>query len=112
MSALQLINLGFNRLSGPMPDSLGTLNNLDTLFLNQNRLTGSIPLSFSNLDLDFFFVSANNLDFDSNSAQQPALIPAALQSWFAAIPNSNVNLQSLSDEIFYSGFDENTGCIL
>jgi hypothetical protein len=45
-----------NKLTGTLPDSLGSLTNLTTLRLERNKLTGSIPASLGNLtrlqDLD------------------------------------------------------------
>ncbi|RCV22569.1 hypothetical protein SETIT_4G231300v2 [Setaria italica] len=44
-SELQKIYLFNNKLSGIIPDGLGTLSNLSVLFLANNNLTGGVPLS-------------------------------------------------------------------
>jgi sugar lactone lactonase YvrE len=43
------LDLSRNNLSGPLPASLGNLNNLQSLDLSQNALTGPIPASLGNL---------------------------------------------------------------
>ncbi|KAF5766542.1 putative protein kinase RLK-Pelle-DLSV family [Helianthus annuus] len=42
ISGMKHIDLSFNRLTGPIPNSIQTLN-FDTLFLNNNSLSGEIP---------------------------------------------------------------------
>ncbi|KAM0040189.1 putative non-specific serine/threonine protein kinase [Helianthus debilis subsp. tardiflorus] len=42
ISGMKHIDLGFNRLTGPIPNSIQTLN-FDTLFLNNNSLSGEKP---------------------------------------------------------------------
>ena len=39
------LNLGGNRLSGPIPAELASLSDLERLYLNDNQLTGMIPLT-------------------------------------------------------------------
>ncbi|KAI9080621.1 hypothetical protein K1719_037427 [Acacia pycnantha] len=46
---LVLLNLKFNQLIGPIPESIGLLSKLQFLDLNRNYLNGTIPLSLSNL---------------------------------------------------------------
>jgi Leucine-rich repeat (LRR) protein len=59
VTSLQLIN---NRLSGPMPASLGSLIQLNYLNLHANRLTGTIPASLGSLvNLYLIDLSINQL---------------------------------------------------
>ncbi|KAJ6684226.1 LRR RECEPTOR-LIKE KINASE [Salix viminalis] len=72
LTSLQTLSVRFNALSGPIPADIGNivslrvispsfnnLTRLDTLYLEENQLTGSIP--DLNLPLDQFNVSFNNL---------------------------------------------------
>jgi len=49
LSNLILLDLDANRLTGTIPESLGTLKDLVILLLNRNNLTSVIPTSFRNL---------------------------------------------------------------
>ncbi|XP_028768319.1 MDIS1-interacting receptor like kinase 2-like [Neltuma alba] len=46
---LVLLNLKFNQLTGPIPETIGYLSKLQFLDLNRNHLNGTMPLSLSNL---------------------------------------------------------------
>lgn len=48
-SSLELLDLGYNQLSGFLPDTLGNLKNLKFLMLEQNSFLGSIPNTIGNL---------------------------------------------------------------
>lgn len=41
--------LSANALTGPIPESIGGLENLDILDLHQNELTGTIPANITSL---------------------------------------------------------------
>jgi hypothetical protein len=41
--------LNGNQLTGPLPEELGSLANLNRIQIDQNRISGPIPISFSNL---------------------------------------------------------------
>ena len=47
--ALTGLNLGHNQLTGPIPSELGSLGSLRTLSLNHNRLTGPVPSELGEL---------------------------------------------------------------
>lgn len=61
-STLEILDLGYNKLTGNLPDSLGYLNNLRYLELWSNSFTGSIPNSIGNLSyLEEFYLSENKM---------------------------------------------------
>lgn len=41
--------LNGNKLTGPLPDELGYLSNLNRLQVDQNEISGQVPKSFANL---------------------------------------------------------------
>lgn len=47
----ELINLGFNKFTGPLPPTLATLTTLQSLRLNDNAFTGSFPAGVEALPL-------------------------------------------------------------
>ena len=64
------LDLDWNGLTGPIPEVLGNLNNLESLNLRGNQLTGTIPKSLAQLD------SLQTLDLSYN--QLTGTIPEAL----------------------------------
>ncbi|WOK92264.1 leucine-rich repeat receptor-like serine/threonine-protein kinase BAM1 [Canna indica] len=61
-SDLGLINLSNNRLSGPLPPSIGNYSGLQKLLLNQNQFSGRIPPEFGKLqELSKVDISGNQL---------------------------------------------------
>ena len=74
------LELDYNELSGPIPDALGRLANLEQLSLNGNELTGPIPDELGSLS------NLRSLRLGSNALSGP--IPVAL--------GRLSNLQSLS----------------
>jgi Leucine-rich repeat (LRR) protein len=61
--SLTELNVGNNRLSGPVPEELSRLINLETLNLSHNALEGSIPYWMQSLvSLTTFDASHNNLE--------------------------------------------------
>ncbi|KAK0591072.1 hypothetical protein LWI29_035281 [Acer saccharum] len=60
--SLELLHLGYNKLGGFLPDSLGHLKNLKHLLLMGNSFSGSIPESIGNLSsLEEFYLSENGM---------------------------------------------------
>jgi len=60
LTSLQLLQLGFNELSGPIPPQLGNLTSLEELGLGDNELSGSIPSELRRLSrLESLSVSGN-----------------------------------------------------
>lgn len=43
--------LNGNKLTGPLPEQLGKLSNLDRIQIDQNEISGPIPKSFANLTM-------------------------------------------------------------
>ncbi|KAG5564578.1 hypothetical protein RHGRI_000682 [Rhododendron griersonianum] len=57
------MDLSYNKLSGPLPESLGNLTRITQLCLSGNDLNGQVPSTLSNLEqLTDFRVASNNLD--------------------------------------------------
>ena len=56
------LHLDFNQLSGEIPEELGSLVNLQYLFLSENQLSGEIPTELGNLaNLQELYLSENQL---------------------------------------------------
>ncbi|XP_076920638.1 receptor-like protein kinase BRI1-like 3 [Bidens hawaiensis] len=78
LSYLQVLNLGYNNLSGDIPSSLGNLKTALLLDLSHNSLTGFIPGSLVSLSfLNDFDVSHNNLTGPIPSGGQLTTFPAS-----------------------------------
>nr|XP_004305912.2 PREDICTED: receptor-like protein 12 [Fragaria vesca subsp. vesca] len=61
-SSLEMLNLGYNSLTGNLPNSLGLLKNLRYLVLRHNSFQGTIPESIGNLtSLKEFYLENNKL---------------------------------------------------
>ncbi|MED6144754.1 hypothetical protein PIB30_018427 [Stylosanthes scabra] len=62
LNRLVVLNLSNNMFTGTIPSSLGKISNLEVLDLSFNSLSGNIPQQLTELTfLDFFNVSFNNL---------------------------------------------------
>ncbi|KAL8217667.1 hypothetical protein R6Q57_021040 [Mikania cordata] len=114
LSALQVLDLRSSSVLGPIPASIGSLNQLHSLFLADNFLTGIIPDSLShlssllNLNLSFntltgsipsTFSALNNLvilDLSSNSLSGP--IPPQFGS-LSSLNYLNLSNNSLSSSV-------------
>lgn len=70
------LDLYGNNLAGPLPLEIGGFPDLKTLTLNDNALTGSIPLTVTFLDLDLFH-------FHNTSLCEPD--DPAFQDWLSQI---------------------------
>ena len=70
LDSLQVLHLASNRLTGPIPETLGQLKNLRKLYLDRNELTGPIPEALENLK------NLQKLDLSDN--QLMGEIPEAL----------------------------------
>ncbi|XP_039154652.1 receptor-like protein 7 [Eucalyptus grandis] len=71
LQQLELLNLSNNMLSGPLPPFLANLTNLEALDLSQNQLSGEIPQELTQLtSLAVFNVSYNRLTGPIPQSQQ------------------------------------------
>ena len=77
LTNLQGLYLSFNQLSGSIPSQIGSLTNLTRLYLNNNQLSGSIPPALANLTKVSYLALANN-ELDPN------VTDAALLAWLDA----------------------------
>jgi len=72
LTTLQIsLNISYNTLSGPIPDYLGNLQMLETLYLNDNQLIGEIPASIGEL-LSLLVCNLSNNDLVGIVPNTPA----------------------------------------
>lgn len=90
LNQLNRLVLSDNSLTGIIPDSLRQLSSLSVLNLSQNMLTGSIPSSFSSL------ANLTTLDFSSNFLSGP--IPMNFGS-LSRLQSLNLSNNSLASSI-------------
>ncbi|WP_272023941.1 immunoglobulin domain-containing protein, partial [Olleya namhaensis] len=101
LTALEVLELGYNSLDGPLPLTLGNLTSLKQLIIDHNSaLTGAIPIEIGNLlDLERLSFSDNNLsgDIPSEITQLTKLISLGLDrnQFTGAIPVDIGNLVEL-----------------
>ena len=65
---LQFMDLAYNRLEGPIPESFGDLTSLEVLNLSKNKISGSIPTSMEKL----FYLRELNLSFNKLEGEIPS----------------------------------------
>lgn len=111
---ISLIGLGYNNLTGQIPESLGTVSQLKNLGLFFNHLTGSIPSSLGNLtELISLQLDSNNLSgtipesignfshltqFSVNFNQLSGVIPASFSN-LISLDNIQLNYNNFSGHI-------------
>ena len=77
------LNLADNNLNGSLPYIIGDLSQLKKLYLGGNRaLSGSLPHSFTNLDLEVLHVGGTLLCASDDTG---------FQAWLQGVPDSNVS---------------------
>ena len=92
LERLHLENQRGDKLTGNIPENLGSLNNLEELYLNGNKLDGEIPTTFQSLgELKKLYLNDNKLT---------GMIPEALRE----LRNIEANSLDLRDNEF-------SGCI-
>ncbi|KAH9679061.1 protein kinase domain-containing protein [Citrus sinensis] len=65
---LQFMDLAYNRLEGPIPESFGDLTSLEVLNLSKNKISGSIPTSMEKL----IYLRELNLSFNKLEGEIPS----------------------------------------
>ncbi|KAI9177133.1 hypothetical protein LWI28_011471 [Acer negundo] len=105
-SSLMSLELGYNKLIGNLPISLGYLNNLRYLNLRYNSFQGSIPPSIGNLSsLEEFYLSGNQMNGMPESLGQLSALKVLDLSenlWEGVITEAHfMNLSSLKELSFY-----------
>ena len=75
------LRLSYYRLSGTIPPELGSLSNLERLYLHENRLTGALPQSLTGLTALETFHFLNN-------AGLCAPVDSGFQAWLRSIPDA------------------------
>ena len=104
------LSLGRNVLTGAIPSQLGSLSNLETLWVGDNQLTGEIPAELGSLsNLDYLGLESNAF----TGAIPTELGNLSSVTWLAlngnqltgALPQSFTSLSALND----FAFSENSG---
>ncbi|XP_009628885.1 probable inactive receptor kinase At4g23740 [Nicotiana tomentosiformis] len=102
LSALQILSLRSNSLSGPFPSEFAKLGNLTSLYLQSNNISGSLPADFSAwkslsvLDLSYNDFSGSIPSSVSNLTHLTALV-LANNSLSGNIPDLNLPSLQLLD---------------
>ncbi|KAF2320625.1 hypothetical protein GH714_029195 [Hevea brasiliensis] len=101
LSSLEGLRLGFNSLSGPIPQALGNLSNLRTMYLSQNNLSGNLPPELGSLSrLQYLSVGSNRLigELPKEYANLTSLVTFTIggNSFTGRIPNFFAKWTSLS----------------
>ena len=74
------IDLSENQLSGPIPSSIGSLSQLEKLYLSYNQLSGPIPESTAKLTkVKVKFLAMGNIGFEMNKDEYNILVDIAKQ---------------------------------
>jgi len=85
------INLSGNEFYGPIPESIGELINLEYLWLDDNLLNDTIPLSICSLD------SIKNLSFNLNKLCPP--YPECIEQYVGEQDTTNCSTMSITDNL-------------
>uniref|UniRef100_A0A5B7AVY1 Putative receptor-like protein 12 n=1 Tax=Davidia involucrata TaxID=16924 RepID=A0A5B7AVY1_DAVIN len=102
-SSLETLDLGYNKFTGNLPDSLGYLKNLRNLRLWHNSFSGSIPKSIGNLStLEELYLSYNQMsgNITESLGQLSSLVVLELSEnlWEGVITEAHLaNLSSLKE---------------
>jgi Leucine-rich repeat (LRR) protein len=83
---LTLLDLGYNQLNGSIPESIGDLDQLQELYLDNNQLSGTIPSSIGSSSLEYLYLYSNQLS---------GLIPISI----ADMPNLSSCFVSLNSDL-------------
>ncbi|CAA6659844.1 unnamed protein product [Spirodela intermedia] len=80
LTAVTVIDLSRNRLSGRIPGELGSLSQLTSLDLSENQLSEGIPPEIGSLKLSFLDLSSNSLSGEVPTALQSAAYDGSFRS--------------------------------
>ncbi|KAL6907987.1 hypothetical protein ACP4OV_002157 [Aristida adscensionis] len=100
-ASIQILNLGFNDISGSIPDDIGNLINLQTLSLGGNYFTGSLPSSLCSLkNLVRLYLTRNGISgtipLAIGNLSELSLLDLSLNEISSTIPSTLGNLTKLS----------------
>ncbi|ESW09552.1 hypothetical protein PHAVU_009G136800 [Phaseolus vulgaris] len=95
LSALEIVSLRSNGISGPFPDGFSELKNLTSLYLQSNKFSGPLPLDFSvwnnlsvvNLSSNYF---NGSIPFSISNLTHLASLVLANNSLTGEIPDLNI----------------------
>ncbi|KAG4938928.1 hypothetical protein JHK86_045069 [Glycine max] len=92
LSSLEYLDLSDNKLSGKLPQSLGTLVNLGALALRNNSLTGKLPFTLKNCTSLYMLGVGENLlsgtipSWIGKSLQQLEILSLRVNRFFGSVP--------------------------
>jgi Leucine-rich repeat (LRR) protein len=96
------LDLGYNRLNGKMPDSIGELRRLEVLRLDHNNMSGELPSTLSNctnlvtIDLRNNYFSGQLTKVDFSTLMNLKTLDLLFNSFTGTIPESIYSCSSLN----------------
>lgn len=102
---VKTINLEYNNLNGPLPQSIGNFDSLQYIFLHNNHLNGQLPGTIGNLSsLMQLFLSSNNftgeIPNEIGNLSSVIFLELGTNQFSGSIPSSIGNLTNVSSISF------------
>lgn len=112
---LEWLTMETNQLTGPIPSSIGKLQSLNDIFLYENKLSGTIPSSIGNItSLGRLVLTSNNLEgsipLSLAECKGLRVVDLSKNKLTGPIPKELTSLSSLTQVLDLSGNKLN-GCI-